>query len=113
MDFSVNLSDPTDPSNVQPTDFMVNGTPADSDTFSLFQIVFHFNTSPVVQGINVMHIPAGAFSCSIGVSGDFTCTFTYEPSTPTPPPTPTPRVVPIAEFAPLGASPLTFNLLGQ
>ena len=30
VDFSVNLSDPTNPSSVQPTDFMVNGTPADS-----------------------------------------------------------------------------------
>ena len=103
MDFSVNLSDPTDPSNVQPTDFMVNGTPADSDTFSLFQIVFHFNTSPVVQGINVMHIPAGAFSCSIGGTPEFTCTFTYQPSTPTPTPTPTPRVAPTARVRPTPA----------
>ena len=30
VDFTVILSDPPNPSNVQPTDFMVNGTPADS-----------------------------------------------------------------------------------
>ena len=68
VDFSVNLSDPTNPSSVQPTDFMVNGTPADS--YIIFPpylgIIFHFNTSPAVQVLNVMHIPAGAFNCSIG-----------------------------------------------
>ena len=63
VDFSVQLSDPTDPSTVQPTDFTVNGIPADSYTiFNPTYIVFHFNTSPVVQGLNVMHIPAGAFN---------------------------------------------------
>src|SRR6266498_298103 len=42
VDFFVNLSDPTDPSSVQPTDFTVNGTPADSYmTVNFFQIVFH------------------------------------------------------------------------
>src|SRR6185312_13230524 len=48
VDFSVNLSDPTDPSSVQPTDFMVNGTPADSYITSppYSGIIFHFNTSP-------------------------------------------------------------------
>jgi len=100
VDFSVQLSDPTDPGTVQPTDFMVNGIPADSYIFSpCCFIVFHFNTSPVVQGLNVMHIPAGAFICSIGGTPEFTCTFTYQPSTPTPTatatptarPTPTPR----------------------
>jgi len=85
VDFSVQLSDPTDPGSVQPTDFMVNGIPADSYTiFSPTFIVFHFNTSPAVQGLNVMHIPAGAFTCHIGSTPEFTCTFTYQPSTPTP-----------------------------
>ena len=85
VDFSVDLSDPTDPSSVQPTDFTVNGTPADSYMiFNNLSIVFHFNTSPAVQGLNVMHIPASAFNCSIGGTPEVTCTFTYQPSTPTP-----------------------------
>ena len=68
VDFSVQLSDPTDPSSVQPTDFMVNGTPADSDTiFGNLSIVFHFNTSPVVQGLNVMHIPLALLIAALGV----------------------------------------------
>jgi len=93
VDFSVNLSDPTNPSSIQPTDFTVNGTPADSYmTSNFFQLVFHFNTSPVVQGLNVMHIPACAFVCSIGCTSEFTCTFTGAfTATPTPRPTPAPR----------------------
>src|SRR5438874_467531 len=99
VDFSVQLSDPTDPGTVQPTDFMVNGIPADSYIFSpCCFIVFHFNTSPVVQGLNVMHIPACAFECHIGCTPEFTCTFTYQPSTPTPtataPPTARPTITP-------------------
>src|ERR1051326_2362740 len=97
VDFSVQLSDPTDPGSVQPTDFMVNGIPADSDTiFSPTFIVFHFNMSPAVQGLNVMHIPVGAFTCHIGGTPEVTCTFTYQPSTPTPTPTPTITPTPTA-----------------
>jgi PQQ enzyme repeat len=106
VDFSVNLSDPTDPSSVQPTDFTVNGTPADSYmTVNFFQIVFHFNTSPVVQGLNVMHIPACAFQCSIGCTPEFTCTFTYQPSTPTPTPTATPTQPPPSPTATVTSTP--------
>ena len=101
VDFSVGLSDPTDPSTVQPTDFMVNGTPADSYIIlSSTAIVFHFNTSPVVQGLNVMHIPAGAFECRIGGTPEFTCTFTYQPSTPTPTATATATATPTATIRP-------------
>jgi hypothetical protein len=100
VDFTVILSDPPNPSDVQPTDFMVNGTPADSYMiFNNYRIVFHFNTSPAVQGLNVMHIPPGAFNCSIGGTPEFTCTFTYQPSTPTPtqpPPSPTATATPTA-----------------
>jgi hypothetical protein len=107
VDFSVNLSDPTDPSSVQPTDFMVNGTPADSYIISQnhLGIIFHFNTSPTVQGLNVMHIPPCAFKCSIGCTPEFTCTVTYQPSTPTPTPTPTPapRSTPIPRLRPTPA----------
>ena len=46
--------------------------------------MFHFNTTPVTQGLNTMHIPAGAFNCGNGPVAEFTCTFTYEASTPTP-----------------------------
>ena len=97
-DFRVNLSDPADPATVDGSDFMLNGTPANSATLlnGNFTITFHFNTSPAGQGQNTMHIPAGAFNCGNGGVLEFTCTFTYEASTPTPtptaslPPSPTP-----------------------
>jgi len=90
-DFIVNVSDPVDPLTVQPTDFTVNGIAADA--FDLqngnMTIVFHFNTTPVTQGLNTMHIPAGAFNCVNGTVPEFTCTFTQQGSTPTPTPTTT------------------------
>jgi hypothetical protein len=80
-DFTVNLSDPADPTTVQATDFTVNGTPADMATYTpgTTTILFHFNSSPVVQGSNTMHIPAGAIlRASDGMPiFDFTCTFRY------------------------------------
>jgi len=99
-DFIVNVSDPVIPATVQPTDFTVNGIPADASALQNgnMTIVFHFNTTPVTQGLNTMHIPACAFNCGNGCVQEFTCTFTYEASTPTPtptaslPPTPTPTV---------------------
>jgi Putative collagen-binding domain of a collagenase len=103
-DFTVNLSDPADPATVQGSDFMVNGTPA--NTASLLNgnmtITFHFNTSPAVQGENTMHIPAGAFNCGNGGVQEFTCTFTYPASTPTPTPTasPMPTSTPAARVTP-------------
>jgi hypothetical protein len=97
-EFTVNLSDPADPATVQASDFTVNGTPANS--FMLgnanTQITFHFNSSPVVQGQNTMHIPAGAFNCGNGPVLEFTCTFTYEVPTPTPTPTATATATPTA-----------------
>jgi Kelch motif len=84
-DFIVNMSDSVDPATLQPTDFTVNGTPANSyDIINFIIIVFHFNTSPVVQGLNTMQIPAGAFNCFNGPVQEFTCSFTYEPGSPTP-----------------------------
>src|SRR5436189_3220420 len=60
-DFVITLSDPADPSTIQASDFTVNGTPADSFTSPDNQtITFHFNSSPVVEGENTMHIDAGA-----------------------------------------------------
>jgi hypothetical protein len=102
-DFVVNIDAPVDPATVQPSDFTVNGTPADDDGVGGTSITFHFNASPVVQGQNTMHIPSNAFVCAgsqRGVLG-FTCAFTYQPSTPTP--TPTPRVAPTARVRPTPA----------
>jgi N-acetylneuraminic acid mutarotase len=89
-DFTVNLSNAADPTTVQGSDFMVNGTPANTATLSNGNttITFHFNTSPVVQGQNTMHIPAGAFNCGNGGVQDFTCMFVYEVRRPTPTPRP-------------------------
>jgi hypothetical protein len=91
-DFIINLSAPAE-DVVQGSDFMVNGTPANGATLSNGNttITFHFNTSPAVQGQNTMHIPACAFPCGEpgGCVYEFTCTFTYQASTPTPTPTPT------------------------
>ena len=100
-DFIVNVSDPVDPATLQPTDFTVNGTPADSyDTINFIIIVFHFNTSPVVQGLNTMQISAGVFNCFNGPVQEFNCTFTYQLSTPTPTPTPTPTASPTSTPSP-------------
>ena len=97
-DFTVNLSDPADPASVQASDFTVNGTPADNDIIinGDLSITFHFNTSPVVGGQNIMHIPAGAFNCGQGSVPEFTCTFFYRVpgATPPPRPRPTPHIRP-------------------
>jgi hypothetical protein len=80
-DFTIDLSDPADPSTVQASDFTVNGTPADS--FSLQNgnatIIFSFTTSPVVEGENTMHIDAGAIHQASNNDPilEFNCTFRY------------------------------------
>jgi len=78
-DFQINLSDPVNPGSVQPSDLTVNKIPADSAVISNGNttIDFIFNTSPAGQGLNTMHIPAGAFDC--GPPVDFNCTFFLEP----------------------------------
>src|SRR5207253_4967292 len=50
-DFVINLSDAVVPNTVQPSDFTVNGTPADSFTLGNgdTQITFSFTSTPVVQ----------------------------------------------------------------
>jgi hypothetical protein len=89
--FIINLSESVDPATVQPSDLTVNGIPA--DTFVLtngnLTITFHFNTSPVVLGLNTMHIPAGAFNCVGGPVMEFTCRFSHRVM-----PTPRPRRTP-------------------
>jgi hypothetical protein len=80
-DFVVDLSDPADPATVQASDFTVNGTPADSASLSNGNatITFTFNTSPVVQGENTMHIDAGAIHQASNNDPilEFNCTFRY------------------------------------
>jgi hypothetical protein len=79
--FTVDLSDAVDPSSVQPGDFEVNGTPADSSNVAGdgLSIEFDFNTSPVIAGENTMHIPAGAFNQASNNDPvlEFNCTFRF------------------------------------
>ena len=90
-EFSIDVTCPVDPATVHPSSFTVNNIQPDSFTIlnGNLTIRFHYNTTPVVQGLNTMHIPAGGFNCACGPVAEFTCTFTYQPSTPTPTPTPT------------------------
>src|SRR5438067_5633638 len=81
-DFVINLSDPVVPASVQATDFRVNGTPANSFVLSNgnARITFHFNSSPVTrQGVQTMHIPAGAFNRASDndPNFEFNCSFCY------------------------------------
>ena len=80
-DFVINLSDAVVANTVQATDFTVNGTPASSFTLgnSNTQITFSFSSTPVVQGENTMHIPAGAFNRASDnqPNFEFLCTFRY------------------------------------
>ena len=82
VDFVVNLSAAVNTSTVQATDFTVNGAPSNvAPTFGAgnTQITFHYSSTPVVQGLNTMHIAAGAIA---DIDGnplvDFTCTFNYD-----------------------------------
>src|SRR5881227_3601611 len=82
-DFIVNLSDAVNEGTVDPSDFTVNGTPADSDSFSNGDqtITFHFASTPVVnQGEQTMHIPQDAFTRQSDNQGvfEFNCTFRYD-----------------------------------
>jgi hypothetical protein len=79
-DFVVNLNEPVDPTTVNASDFTVNGTPANAVTLinGNTTIVFHFNTSPVTQGQNTMHIPYCAFRSASGQCVlEFLCMFRY------------------------------------
>jgi hypothetical protein len=82
-DFTINVSDPVDPSTIQASDFTVNGTPADNFSYEegSTTIFFFFDTSPVVdQGEQTMHIPAGAFNQASNNDPvlEFECTFRYD-----------------------------------
>jgi hypothetical protein len=61
--FTVNLTDPVQPATVQATDFLVNGIPADSFSYTpgSTTIAFNYSSSPVTaQGLQTMHMDAGA-----------------------------------------------------
>jgi Kelch motif len=79
--FTVDLSDPVAPGTVQPSDFTVNGISADGSIVAGdgLSIEFDFNSSPVIQGENTMHIPAGAFNQASNNDPvlEFQCTFRY------------------------------------
>src|SRR4029077_178845 len=100
-DFIVHLN-PPGPDALQASDFTANGIPADS--FMIVsggaEIHFYFNTSPAVQGENTIHIAACAFFCAGGSVPEFTCTFLYQPPTPTPTPTATPTATATSRLNP-------------
>jgi hypothetical protein len=77
--------------------FTVNGVPADSCT-ATDSVSFHFNTSPVVPGLNTLHVQSGAILCSsfcfFRPVEEFDCTFQYIPGSPSPTPTPSPTPIP-------------------
>jgi hypothetical protein len=79
--FTVDLTDPVNPTTVHANALTVNGTPADNFTLmnGNTEIQFTFNSSPAVQGSNTMHIPAGAFNRASDNQPnlEFQCTFRY------------------------------------
>jgi hypothetical protein len=85
-DFEIILNEPVDGPTVNANDLTVNGIPAVAVTVSGNTITFVFIPSPVVPGVNIMHIAAGAFNCSGGPVSEFTCKFYY--TTPRNNPTP-------------------------
>ena len=94
-DFTVGVSCPIDPfTSCAAGGFTVNNVPADSCTVTdLAGFTVHFNTSPVVGGVNTIHI-GGVVSCCLRGLAEFSCTFRYEgprPATPSPRPRPTPH----------------------
>src|ERR1043166_1320831 len=91
-DFTVQMSCPVD--LVHPSGFMVHNIGPNSFTVSKSTITFHYDTSPVVPGLNTIHILNDAITCCIRPVNEFTCTFTYAPNTPTPTPTVTPTSTP-------------------
>jgi hypothetical protein len=88
-DFLINVSEAVDLGTVHARDLTVNGMPANSAGLlnGNTTIIFHFNTSAVMPGLNTIHIPAGAFTC--GPPVDFNCTFRF--NIPRPRSTPAPR----------------------
>ncbi len=81
--FTVNVTDPVDPATLQASDFLVNGIPATSVSYTpgSTTMTFTFGTSPVTtQGLQTMHISGGAFLRSSDASPvlEFNGTFRYD-----------------------------------
>jgi hypothetical protein len=80
--FTVNVSDPLDPDTVDAGDFLVNGVAATSASYApgSTTVTFTFDSSPVTaQGVQSMHIGAGAFARPDGSGvGQFDATFRYD-----------------------------------
>jgi hypothetical protein len=91
--FDLDVTDQVDPATLDASDFTVNGIPADNVILlnGNMTIEFSFTTSPAGQGVNTMHIPAGAFDCVFGGPVlEFTCSIRYILSRPFPTPHPRP-----------------------
>jgi hypothetical protein len=81
--FTVNVNQPVDATTLQGSDFTVNGLPANSVTYTpgSTTMTFHYTTSPMAsQGVQTMHIAAGAFLSAAGGNPvhEFTGTFRYD-----------------------------------
>jgi hypothetical protein len=81
--FTVNVTEPIEPTSLQASDFTVNGIPATNVAYTpgTTTTTFSFSSSPVTtQGLQTMSIPAGAFNSA--AAGDpvaaFTGTFRYD-----------------------------------
>ena len=82
-DFVVNVTDPVNPATLQAGDFMVNGIAANTVIYTpgTTTMTFHYNSTPVtVQGVQTMHVPAGAFNRASDNMANFafSCTFRYD-----------------------------------
>src|SRR2546429_8570689 len=81
--FTVNVTDPVQAATLQASDLTVNGTPANSVSYTAgtMTMTFTYNTTPVVsQGLQTMHIAPGAFlkDPTGDPVADFTGTFRYD-----------------------------------
>ena len=84
-DFVVNVSDPVDPTTLQAGDLTVNGTSASTVSYTpnTTTMTFSYITTPVSnEGLQTMHIPAGAFTRASDGSAvlEFNGTFRYDAS---------------------------------
>jgi len=81
--FTVNISEPANPASLQASDFTVNGIPATSVSYTpgTTTMTFTFASTPVTtQGLQTMHIAAGAFTSAAAgdLVAEFTGTFRYD-----------------------------------
>jgi hypothetical protein len=99
-DFVVFLSCEDD--SCSASSFTVNDVPADGCSGGGdFFVTFHFNTSPVVPGLNTMHLAFGGISCcGLRPAREVGCTFQLITPTPMPRATPTPRPRPTPHARP-------------